>query len=440
MLTAVLVLFVLFLFNGVFAMSELAVMTSRRSRLHAAAARGNAGAAAALRLAQQPTRFLSTVQVGITLIGILSGAFAERAISASLQQTLAEVPALAPYSGTIALVLVVLGVTYFSLVLGELVPKRLALAFPETISSLIARPLDVLSRVAALPVRLLTFSTDSVLWALRVSPPADDDVSQEDVQALVARAASTGVFTPQEHALFRRTMHAADLTVRDLMVPRTDIVTLDADMTLDHVRLVVGTNPHSHFPVCRGGLDNLVGVVHIKDMISHGLLVGQDVRVADIAHQPYYVPETTPALRLLDTFRGSPVHVAFVVDEYGSILGFLTINDLAAALLGDIQRRGDEPPPGATRRDDGSWLLDGRLPLREAVGVLTLGEEALDDYPDVATIAGAVLALLGHIPRQGEHASWRGWRLEVVDMDGTRIDQLLAARLPGVDARESVRT
>lgn len=427
MLVAVLILFVLLVFNGIFAMSELAVMTSRPSRLQQAAAKGRGGAAAALALQREPTRFLSTVQVGITLIGIFAGAFGEKAISNEVQVVIARVPELEPYSDTIALVIVVLLITYCSLVLGELIPKRLALAFPESISMLISRPLGILSIIAAVPVRLLTFSTDFAMRLLRVPHRRDDDVSEDDVRALMSRAAGTGVFTSQEHALIQRTMRVADLTVRDLMVPRQDIVWIGDDDPIDAVRVLVGTSPHSHFPVCKGSLDKLVGVVHIKDLIAYGLLAGSDFRVTAVAHLPLFVPESCPALRLLDQFKSTKTHIAFVVDEYGGTLGLLTLNDLVGALVGDIGRRGEEPPPGIVPRDDGTLLIDGRLPLHELLAALGLPPDT--PTPDASTAAGILTALIGHIPRESEHATWLGWRLEVVDMDGKRVDQILAKRV-----------
>jgi putative hemolysin len=428
MLVPIAILALLLLLNGVFAMSELAMMTSRRARLQQSASRGSKGAAAALALSAEPTRFLSTVQVAITLIGILAGAFGEKAISSQIQEQVARVPALEPYSDTIALILVVLVITYFSLVLGELVPKRLALAYPEAIASTIARPLRILSIAAAWPVKVLTVSTESVLSLLRIKPRIGDDVSEEDVRSLVARAASTGVFTKQEHALLNRVFRVGDMKVRDLMVPRSEIIWINETASGDELRVLIGTSPHSHFPVCRDSLDSLVGVVHIKDVIAYGLLSGREFKVAAVVHQPLFVPETMPALKLLDQFKSTRTHIAFVVDEYGGTLGLLTLNDLVGALVGDIGRRGDEPAAQAVRRSDGSWLLDGWLPVREAMTTLGIHPDDGGELSDVSTIAGLVLSKLGHIPRRGESTDWHGWRLEVVDMDGTRIDQVLASR------------
>lgn len=427
---AIAILFGLILLNGIFAMSELAIMTSRRSRLQRSAEAGSRGAATALALAREPARFLSTVQVGITLVGILSGAFAERALSSQVQSLVETVPVLVPYAVPVALVVVVLLVTYFSLVLGELVPKRIALARPERVASTIALPLDLVSRVAAVPVRLLTLSSDVVLKLLRVRPREGDDVSAEDVKSLVARAASTGVFDPMEHELFQRVFRVSDLSVKSLMVPRAEVIWIDESAPVDELRVLVGTSPFSHFPVCRGSLDHIVGVVHVKDLIAHGLVAGAEFNVARVAQKPLFVPETTAALVLLDRFQRTRTHVAFVVDEYGGTEGLVTLNDVIGALVGDITRRGEEPPPKAVRRDDGSWLVEGRLPLHEVLRTLRLPEGAADELPEVHTAAGLVVALLGDVPRVGQHVDFNGWRLEVVDMDDHRIDQVLAKRLP----------
>ncbi len=428
MLVALLILAFLLGINGILAMSELAMMTSRQSRLAHAAAKGSRGAEAALALAREPTRFLSTVQVGITLVGILAGAYGEKTISTKLEHWLEHWPALQPYADVFSLAIVVIGITYFSLVFGELVPKRLALAFPERIASLISRPLTLLSVLAAWPVRLLTISTESIIRILRVQSQRGDDVSEEDVRSLVARAATTGVFSRQEHAIFTRLLSVGDYTVRELMVPRRDIVWIEEHTTPEELRVLIGTSPYSHFPVCRGSLDRMIGVVHIKDLIAYGLLAGANFKAAAVAHKPLFVPETLPALRLLEQFKSTKVHVAFVVNEHGGTLGMLTLNDVVGALVGDIGRRGEEPRPRAVPRADGSWLVDGRLPLPETLATLSISPEACPFVPDVSTAAGLVLAILGHIPREGEFAVFAGWILEVVDMDGTRIDHILARR------------
>lgn len=429
MLVPILILTLLLILNGIFAMSELAMMTSRQSRLQQSAKAGSKGAAAAIALAREPTRFLSTVQVGITLIGILAGAFGENALSGRLEPLVSRVPLFAPYADTISLGIVVLLITYFSLVVGELVPKRIALAYPELVASTISRPLGVLSVIAGWPVKVLTVSTELLLKALRIRPKEGDDVSEDDVKAVIARAAGTGIFTPQELRLFQRTMRAGDLVVRDLMVSRADIVWIEEKTALEDVRVLIGTSPHSHFPVCRGDLDSLVGVVHVKDLIAHGLIAGRDFTITSVAHKPHFVPESMPALRLLDQFQSSRNHIAFVVDEYGATQGMLTLNDVTRAIVGDISRKGDAAGAKMTRRDDGTWLVDARLPLHELFVGLEISPEVERDLPDVSTVAGLVTTVLGHIPREGESMTWQGYTFEVIDMDGVRVDKLLVARV-----------
>lgn len=429
MLVTVVILAVLLIVNGLFAMAELAMMTSRQSRLQQSARAGGRGAAAALVLAREPTRFLSTVQVGITLIGILAGAFGENSLSGHFEPIVASVPALAPYADTISLALVVVLITYFSLVVGELVPKRIALAYPEAVASTIARPLGVLSVVTAWPVRVLTISTEALLRLLRVPTTRGDEVSEDDVKALMSRATMTGIFMPQELKLFQRIIRAGDLVVRDLMVARTDIAWLDESETVDMVRVRVGTSPYSHFPVCKGDLDHLLGVVHIKDLIAFGLLAGERFRITEVMQKPMFVPESMPALRLLDQFQQTKVHIAFVVDEYGGTQGMLTLNDVTSAIVGDVSRRGEAGLPTMTRRGDREWLVDGRLPLRDLIAGLDLPPEIDEELPDVSTAAGLVTALLGHLPVEGEQTQWQGLRFEIIDMDGTRVDKILVSRV-----------
>jgi putative hemolysin len=404
------------------------MMTSRQSRLQQSAKAGSRGAAAAVALAREPTRFLSTVQVGITLIGILAGAFGENAFSGKLEPLVSRVPGLEPYADTIALALVVLLITYFSLVVGELVPKRIALAYPEMIASTISRPLNVLSIITAWPVKVLTVSTEVLLKILRIKPQGGDDVSEDDVKALISRAATTGIFTLQELKLFQQTMRAGDLVVRDLMVSRADIIWIEEDEPIDAVRVLVGTSPHSHFPICRGNIDNLVGVVHVKDLIAYGLIAGKDFKVAVVAQKPLFVPEKMPALRLLDQFQSTQNHIAFVVDEFGGTLGMLTFNDVTRAIVGDVSRKGATSTPTLTRRSEREWLVDGRLPLHELVVGLELSPEIESTLPDVSTVAGLVTTVLGHIPREGESLKWQGLAIEVIDMDGPRVDKLLVTR------------
>jgi putative hemolysin len=421
------ILGILLAINAVLAASELAVMTSRPSRLQSMAAGGNVGARQALVLAKEPTRFLSTVQVGITLVAVFQGAFGERELAGPLAEWIARVPALEPWSKGLSLALVVAGLTYCSLVFGELIPKRVALAYPEGTAALISPVLLVVSTIAAWPVRVLSASTDGLLRLMRIRQ-RPDEVNEEDVKAIVARAASTGVFDPMEHRIFERALRVGDMTAKSLMVPRGQITWIDSSMPAEDVQVLIGTAPFSHFPVCSGSIDRLEGVVHVKDLISYGLLAGKDFRVGTVMQPPLYVPDTMPALKLLQLFQANRTRIAFVVDEHGGLEGLVTANDVVQALLGDMSRSGEDEQPGAVQRDDGSWLLDGRLPLPEVTAALGIEGDSLEELPDVATAAGLVTALLGDLPTPGAHASWCGWRFEVVELDGRRVDKVLVSR------------
>jgi putative hemolysin len=426
------ILGILLAINAVLAASELAVMTSRPSRLQSMAAGGNVGARQALVLAKEPTRFLSTVQVGITLVAVFQGAFGERELAGPLAEWIARVPALEPWSKGLSLALVVAGLTYCSLVFGELIPKRVALAYPEGTAALISPVLLVVSTVAAWPVRVLSASTDGLLRLMRIRQ-RPDEVNEEDVKAIVARAASTGVFDPMEHRIFERALRVGDMTAKSLMVPRADITWIDPAMPAEDVRVLIGTAPFSHFPVCEGSIDRLQGVVHIKDLISYGLLAGTDFRVSTVMQSPVFVPETMPALKLLELFQTNRSRIAFVVDEHGGLEGLVTANDVVQALLGDLGRGAEDEKPRAIRRDDGSWLIDGRLPLPDVLATLGLSPSAADDLPEVATAAGLVTALFGDLPATGDTVAWNRWTFEVMDLDGRRIDKLLVSPVPTPD-------
>jgi putative hemolysin len=286
--------------------------------------------------------------------------------------------------------------------------------------------------VAAGPVWVLTASTERMLSLVGVRARRDE-VNEEDVRAIVARAASTGVFDPMEHRIFERALRVGDMTAKSLMVPRGQITWIDAGMPAEDVRILIGTAPFSHFPVCDGSIDRLKGVVHVKDLIAYGLLAGTDFKVGTVMQDPTYVPDTMPALKLLQLFQQNRTRIAFVVDEHGGLEGLVTANDVVQALLGDMGRGGEDELPRATRRDDGSWLVDGRLPLPDLLATLGIDADAAEELPDVATAAGLMTALLGDLADTGDHSDWCGWRFEVVDLDGRRIDKLLVSPAPRPD-------
>ena len=408
---------------------ELAVMTSRPARLQAMADRGNRGAKHALMLSKDSARLLSTVHLIMTMTAIVEGAYGERELAHHLEGWLHDFPALAKHSETISFVVVITTLSYLLLVVGELVPKQVGIAYPERVATMTAPVLWWLSRLAGIPVRILAASTDGLTKLLGIRPRGED-VSEEDVKAMVAQGTSTGVFDPIEQGIFERALRVGDMTARSLMVHRGQITWIDESMPAEDVRVVIGTAPFSHFPVCRGSIDRLLGVVHVKDLIAYGLLAGADFKVSAVMQEPIYVPETMPALKLLDLFQRSRTRIAFVVDEHGGLEGLVTANDLVQAIVGDLSRAGEEELPGAVQRDDGSWLVDGRMPTPELLQTLRLSPDAVDDLPDVATAAGLFTVLLGELPKTGDRVDWQGWRLEVVDLDGTRLDKLLVSPVP----------
>ncbi|MFM8639696.1 MAG: hemolysin family protein [Planctomycetota bacterium] len=408
---------------------ELAVMTARPSRLEAMAARGNRGARHALALSRDSARLLSTVHLIMTMTAIIEGAYGERELAHHLEVWLNDYPTLAPHAQTISFITVISILSYLLLVVGELVPKQLGIAYPERVATLTSTPLWVMSRIAGMPVKALSSSTNALCRLLGIRPRRED-VSEEDVKAMVAQATSTGVFDPMERRIFERALRVGDMTARSLMVPRADITWIDAGMPAEDVRVLIGTAPFSHFPVCEGSIDRLLGVVHVKDLISYGLLAGTEFKVSAVMQAPLYVPDSMPALKLLQVFQSNRARIAFVVDEHGGLEGLVTANDVVQALLGDLSRGGEDELPGAVRREDGSWLIDGRLPIPEVLATLGIDGDAAEDLPDVATAAGLVTALLGDLPRTGDRVSWHGWSFEVADLDGRRVDKLLVSPAP----------
>ena len=434
MIIPIAILATLIVLHAFVAASELAIMTSRPTRLQAMADRGVRGARHALLLSRDSSRMLSTVHLIMTMTAIVEGAYGERMLAHELESWLHEWPALEKHAETISFIVVITALSYLLLVIGELVPKQLGIAHPERVATLTAPGLWFMSRLAGIPVRILAASTDGLCKMLGIRPRSED-VSEEDVKAMVAQGTSAGIFDPIEQGIFERALRVGDMTARSLMVPRRQITWIDEAMPAEDVRVLVGTAPFSHFPVCRGSIDRLAGVVHVKDLIAYGLLAGADFKVSAVMQEPVYVPETMPALKLLDLFQRARTRIAFVVDEHGGLEGLVTANDLVQAIVGDLTRAGEEELPGATRRDDGSWLVDGRMPTPELLQTLRLEPTAADDLPDVATAAGLVMVLLGKLPGTGDHVDWQGWRFEVVDLDGTRLDKLLVSPCPAEASR-----
>jgi len=410
--------------NGVFAMSELAVVSSRKARLQEMANRGDAKARAALELANHPDRFLSTVQIGITLVGILAGAFGGATLSEKLSGVLSQAPFLAPYSGAIALGVVVVCITYLSLIFGELVPKRLALSSPERVAAAVAGPMRALSVMGGPFVHLLSMSTTAVFKGLGLEYSSEPPVTEEEINVLIEQGANAGVFEKAEQDMVKSVLRLADRKVSALMTPRVNLVWIDVEASPDEVAQTVAEHRYARYPVCRDNVDNVVGVVVAREILS-GRVNQPDSPLETYLRQPLYVPETASAMRTLEMFKTWPVHVAMVVDEYGSLEGMVTTSDILEAIVGDVASETLRDEPDAVQREDGSWLLDGGLPIedvQELFGRFPVDEEERGVYE---TLAGFIMARLGRIPAVADAFDWHGLRFEVMDMDGRRIDRVL---------------
>lgn len=420
----ILILFVLIIANGVFSMSEMAIVSSRKVRLQQMANQGDAKARAALELAEAPNRFLSTVQVGITLIGILTGAFGGATIADKLALYIELIPGLVPYSRPIAFSMVVLTITYLSLIVGELVPKRLALNNPERIAANVAIPMRTLAAGASPVVHLLSASTDLVLRILGVGPSTEPQVTEEEIKVLIEQGTEAGTFEEAEQDMVQRVFRLGDRPVNALMTPRPDIVWLDLEDSAEENRQKMMDSCHSRFPVCQGGLDNVLGVMHVTDLLAR-TLSGQPLDLTISLRQPVFVPESTRGLKVLELFKQTGIHVALVVDEYGVIQGLVTLNDVLVEIVGDVPSADELDDPQAVQREDGSWLLDGMLPVDEFVELFDINELRGKHQGSYQTLGGFVMTHLGRIPAATDHFEWEGMRFEVMDMDGNRVDKVL---------------
>ncbi len=416
----------LILLNGFFAMAELAIVSSRRIRLQQMAEAGDKGAGRALALAESPGRFLSGVQVGITLIGILSGAYGGSTLGARLGSVLNEYPVFAPRGEEVAFILVVIAITALSVVVGELVPKRIALLQPERIAAVVAGPLQLLVLIARPLVWLLETSTALLLRLLRIPETKTDSVTEEEVRIAIAEGTEAGVIDEVEEKMIHGVLALADSSVASVMVPRPDVYWIDLADKQETIEREIADCPYSRIVVARDGdLGRPLGVVQKKDLVGD-LISGRGIRVEERLIQPAFVPETMPVLRLLETFKISPVHIAFIVDEYGDFLGIATLNDVLEGIAGDLGDEHEQPSENVVRRPDGSWLVDGRAPASDLIEKLKLR----DSDGEFHTAAGFALERLAHIPVECETFEIPGWRVEILDMDGKRIDKLLFTPVP----------
>lgn len=430
-LTEITFILLLILANGLFAMSEIALVSARKVRLQQRAAEGNAGAQAALELAETPNRMLSTIQVGITLIGILSGAFAGATLANSLAGWLAGIPWLAPYSQALSLAVVVIAITYLSLVAGELIPKRLALGNPERIAMAMARPMKALSGLASPLVRLLSASTDLGLRLLGVKQQIEPPITEEEIKVLIEQGTQSGVFKESEQDIVEGVFRFADRTVDSIMTPHTEITWLDLEDPFEENLKIVIESQHSLYPVARASLDDCQGVLQARDLLASNLC-GEQVDLTSLLKAPLFVPESMPALKALEEIKKSGSAVALVIDEYSGVVGMVTLFDILDAIVGDIPGEWGDLEPQAVQRPDGSWLLDGFMRIDDLKELLNLKELPDEGRVGYLTLGGFVMSQIGSIPRAGQSFRWGDLSFEVMDMDGRRVDKVLV--IPRADA------
>ena len=418
----ILIIFLLILLNGVFAMSEIAMVSSRKARLEAAAKRGDKGSAKALEMSKNPGRFLSTVQIGITLIGILTGIYSGAQLEDDFTAWLNTFPSLQPFSQTIAVTVIVVSLTFFSLVLGELVPKRIGLTMPEKISRTLAIPMNGLSKLTSPFIWLLTITSDLLIRLFRIKPTSESRITEEEIKAIIQEGTEEGAIEEIEQDIVERVFSLGDRTVASLMTHRNDLIYLRTADDAEAVRKTVNEEMHSVYPVMNEEMD-VVGIILLKDLFR---CIDEPVfRLADHIRKPQYVTEIISAYEALKLFKTGKTHQALVIDEFGQTQGLVTMNDLLEALVGDVSEF-YESEFSFIQREDGSWLIDGQYPLADFLRRFDL-DEMIENYP-YNTISGLILHELRSIPSAGEHLDWMNFRIEVMDMDGARIDKILLSR------------
>ena len=427
MITDLLLVFILILLNGLFALSEIAIVSSRRVRLVQMAEEGSTGARRALHLASEPTRFLSSVQVGITSIGILNGAIGEATVVTRLNAFFEQVPALAPYAQALAMGTMVVVLTYVSLILGELVPKRLALTHPERVASVIARPMQLLATAARPLVLLLSVSTEAILRLFRVPQVKQPAVTVEEIKVLFEQGAEEGVFEPSEHEMMTNVLNLDQRHVGSVLTPRSNIVSLDVRDPIEANRGKLRGAEHTVLPLCDGGLDHVLGVVRATKVLEHVLDTGV-LDLPSLAEPALYVPETMTLMKLLEQFKRTHLPLALVVDEFGDVEGLVTLTDVIAAIVGDLPSEPGEEPT-IVQREDGSWLMDGSLDIDTVLR--TLDDDSwltAEDRQHYHTLGGLAMLALGRVPRTGDVFERGDYRFEIVDMDSNRVDRVLVSR------------
>jgi len=430
----VVLLVFLILLNALFAMSEMALTASRKARLQVMVEAGDSGAQAAMDLHDNPTKFLSVVQIGITSISVLNGIVGDAAFSGPFASWLHQTFAIGDKAADItATAMVVVVITVLTIIFGELVPKRVGQIYPETVARFCARPMEWLSLITRPLVKLLSVSTEGTLRLMGMhGEGATRSVTEEEIAASLEEGVDAGVIEAQEHQMVRNVFRLDDRQVGSMMIPRIEIVWLDAAAPPEEVLRVIGDEEHSRYPVCRGGLDEVVGVVSAQSLLQQ-LMQGRALSLTDKLQPPVFVPETLSGMELLDHFKASGAQLVFVVDEYGEVQGVITVRDVLEAITGEFTTPSDDNA-WAIQRDDGSWLFDGLIPVPELKDRLALKELPEEDRGRYNTLAGMIMLLLGRLPHTADSVEWGGWRFEVVDLDGKRVDKVLAQAITPVEA------
>lgn len=423
----ILIILGLIILNGILSMAEAAMVSSRKSKLEADAGDGNKKAEAALAVVKSPTRFLSTVQVGITLIGILTGVFGGATIAEEFSLWLIQFELIAPYSKGISLTIVVLVITYFTLVLGELVPKRIGLTNPERIASSVVIPMNIVSKMTKPAVWLLTVSTEAIVKLFGITPSKDNIVTEDEIKAMMKEASDVGEVAKAEHDIVERVFFLGDTDVGSLMTNRMDVISLDINEDFETNKKIIINSIHTNFPVYENDLDNIIGILNVKKLVP-SLLNNEKPDFRSLLNKPLFVPETMNAFKLLENMKNHKSHLAIAVEEHGTVKGVVTINDLFKALVGNLYN--DNKEPEIVERTDGSFLVDGLISLDEFYRYFKIEDTEEVDQQGFFTLGGLVLYLTKHIPSTGEKFKWRDLSFEIMDMDGARVDKVLITKIP----------
>lgn len=436
-MTEVLILLLLIIINGLFVMAEMALVSVRKARLEALKNKGDQKAAMALKLAEHPESFLSTSQIGITLISILTGLYSGEKFSKNLEPYLRDIPFLADYAHSISTAVVVAVVTFASIVLGELIPKRIALLRSEKISKMVATPINVLSKISYPVTALLSFVTSLFFKMLNIKPHSDNTVTEEEIKAMISEGSELGEIEEDEKEIIERVFHLGDRSITSLMTHRTDIIWLDINDTVEDVKSKFEQIVFSVFPVCDGNIDEIKGLVYVKDLLK----APPGTKLQNLLKPGLFVPENNKAYQLLEKFKATKIHICFIVNEYGTMEGMITLNDILEALVGDVAQAGQDEYE-IIEREDGTFLVDAQIHFYDFLSYFQKGDWLNVEEQDFDTLAGFALHELEHIPSEGEKFEWRGFSFEIIDMDGQRIDKILVqvseAQKAEMDEEENV--